>query len=30
MPNKEKKRAANEKALQKAAKKCKSLTGHFW
>ena len=30
MPNKERKRAADEKELQKAAKKCKSLTGYFW
>ena len=30
MPNKERKRAADEKELQKAAEKCKSLTGYFW
>ena len=30
MPNKERKRAADEKELQKAAKKEKSLTGYFW
>ena len=30
MPNEERKRAADEKESQKAAKKCKSLTGYFW
>ena len=30
MPYKERKRAADEKELQKSAKKCKSLTGYLW
>ena len=30
MPNKERKRAADKKELQRAAKKYKSLNGYFW